>query len=517
MICDANADPLTEIQNRNYDVCIIGAGVAGIILSLKLAENGKRIALLEGGGLEYSDESQSLYEGENTGLEVGDPEIDRLRYFGGTSGHWAGHTIALDSYDFEPKSYSPESGWPIRKDDVEPYEQEARKWLESGPLLGVGDPFGDVRGDSFKAYRKPVSSSVLEGHEELPTRFGYKYRDAVISHENIDLIYHANAYDLHLEESDRQIDKVKFISLNGDRRGEISADKHIVCMGGIETPRFILNCTEPLHNALGPALDHVGKYFSWHPSVQGGFFMLDWEKIQQQDKPLYEWAALRDESVAYFVPTPEYLEKKQSLNFLMHLNVLPVFDTENLSWKDRLKVTLCATDTSAEIAESLYGKIWQCENARYDGVIYILIEQYPNPDSCISLSDERDRFGFPKAKIDCQLDEKDFNTIRDALLEVGEKFAKHGIGRVKLNDWIAEGDYKALTEPDGISTGALWHAMSTCRMGTSASKSTVDPNLKVFGTNNLYVCGSAVFPTTGHANPTLTIAQLALRLAEHIT
>jgi len=101
-----------------YDVCIIGAGAAGITVARRLAQTGHNVLLAEAGGLEYSDRSQAIYQGE----VIGDPyfELDqaRLRYFGGTTNHWAGVCRPLDQRDFRPKPYVTSAGWPIELDDL---------------------------------------------------------------------------------------------------------------------------------------------------------------------------------------------------------------------------------------------------------------------------------------------------------------------------------------------------------------------------------------------------------------
>ena len=84
------------------DVCVIGAGPAGITLARALAAAGASVALMEAGGLEISAESQDAYVGTTVGLDYFPLDTCRLRYFGGTSGHWGGMCRNLDAYDFEP-------------------------------------------------------------------------------------------------------------------------------------------------------------------------------------------------------------------------------------------------------------------------------------------------------------------------------------------------------------------------------------------------------------------------------
>ena len=129
MILDLATDDRTPLA-QPFDVCVIGAGPAGITLARRLAAAGATVALMEAGGLEITEESQDVYRGSNVGMEYFDLDVCRLRYFGGTSNHWGGWTRALDAVDFLPRAYVPLSGWPIAQIDLDPYRTEADAILD---------------------------------------------------------------------------------------------------------------------------------------------------------------------------------------------------------------------------------------------------------------------------------------------------------------------------------------------------------------------------------------------------
>ena len=116
-----------------FDVCVVGAGPAGITLARRLAGQGARVALMEGGGLEISAESQDLYAGDIVGEEYFPLDITRLRYFGGSSNHWTGYCREFFAEDFAPRPGDPWSGWPIGKADLDPYQAEADAILDLPP------------------------------------------------------------------------------------------------------------------------------------------------------------------------------------------------------------------------------------------------------------------------------------------------------------------------------------------------------------------------------------------------
>ena len=92
------------------DICIVGAGAAGISIALEWINTPYKIILLEGGGFEYDDRVQELYAGKTTGQKYYPLKSARLHYFGGTTGHWAGYCSTFDDIDFEKRDWVPKSG-----------------------------------------------------------------------------------------------------------------------------------------------------------------------------------------------------------------------------------------------------------------------------------------------------------------------------------------------------------------------------------------------------------------------
>jgi choline dehydrogenase-like flavoprotein len=135
-------------------------------------------------------------------------------------------------------------------------------------------------------------------------------------------------------------------------------------------------------------------------------------------------------------------------------------------------------------------------------------EQVPNPDSRVSLSSQRDPLGLPRISLDWRLTEQDrlsfYRHLHSLALEAGAM----GIGRLRVNA-TDESNW-----PQPVSGGS--HHMGTTRMSDNPRRGVVDRHCRVHGVDNLYVAGSSVFPTSGAANPTLTITALTLRLSDHL-
>jgi len=140
------------------------------------------------------------------------------------------------------------------------------------------------------------------------------------------------------------------------------------------------------------------------------------------------------------------------------------------------------------------------------------MEQAPNPNSRIQLDSEKDELGVQRVNLDWQLSPLDKKSIRQLQKTIGEEVGRSEVGRVKLKEWLQ--DENNYGWPSTLGGG--WHNMGTTRMSNHPNNGVVDENGKVFGLANLYMAGSSCFPTSGAANPTLTLLALTFRLSEHL-
>ncbi|MEM6960507.1 MAG: FAD-dependent monooxygenase, partial [Myxococcota bacterium] len=130
MLIDSHG--LQDEATLEADVCIVGAGAAGITLARELEGSGKSVLLLEGGALEERSKQQDLYRGDMLGIRSFELHRVRMRIFGGTTHHWAGWTMPLLAEDFDERSYIPNSGWPLTRSDLDPFYERAAAMVEIG-------------------------------------------------------------------------------------------------------------------------------------------------------------------------------------------------------------------------------------------------------------------------------------------------------------------------------------------------------------------------------------------------
>jgi choline dehydrogenase-like flavoprotein len=112
------------------DICIVGAGAAGIAIARELLGSAVKVCLIEGGGLEYDPEVELLNDAENVGELPLHLEYNRARYLGGTTNLWGGSCAPLDTTDFQERPWIRDSGWPIERADLEPYFARAKPYFQ---------------------------------------------------------------------------------------------------------------------------------------------------------------------------------------------------------------------------------------------------------------------------------------------------------------------------------------------------------------------------------------------------
>ena len=519
------------------DLCIIGAGVAGITIACEFDSKPFRVALLESGGLNYDSLTQSLYKGEVIGKDYYALDASRLRFFGGTSNHWGGNCREFGETDFLERKWVPNSGWPISKEELLEYYKRALKYckLDARGFLAESWEEKNLKklelSESVNTFITQFAPKTIGSQNFEALNFGKAYLDQLKISNNISLFLFANVVDILPNESNSRIGRIRISCIKGGSFF-LSAKYFILATGGIENARLLLQSKSKYKNGLGNQNDLVGRYFMEHLSVKAGlFFPLD-QDLAQLD--MYEVPSRRISpqskfqirTKGYLKFAPKILEKEKMLNVTAQMSRLylpPSHESESYKslkaiigdvrhgvmprdflW--HLKNVMVGFDDSAK---GLYWKYVSSDKPINLYAIHFQCEQAPNPDSRITLSREKDILGMNKVKLDWRVTDIDFHTIRKAAMQIALELGRSGIGRLMID--LPESD----SEINGL-IGGDWHHMGTTRMHKDPQKGVVDQNCRVHGLQNFFVMGSSVFPTGGHSVPTFTITALSIRLADYI-
>lgn len=512
MLIDARTLP--EGQAVDADLCIVGAGAAGIAMARELAGQGLRLVLLESGGLDFDPAVQALCAGEIAGNPSAPLDESRLRFFGGTSNHWMGYCRPLDPADFAARPWIPHSGWPLDRAELDPfyaraqtvlqlqdYDYTTARWTADMPPLLAG-PLGQGR----------LQTTVLQ--QSPPTRLGEVYRDELGRAANVRVLLNANLVDIRTDAAAVTVEELAVACLDG-RRFVVRPKVAVLACGGIENARLLLSARGTVAAGLGNGHGLVGRFFMDHPAYDAAEILLD------ADPALARGPATQviDTTLAL----DPAVERAQSLGRFM-VYVFPRRDGGAEAPGYRALRDLTKALRRGQMPERIWqmlgnviddldgaaGNLWR----RFVAASQVLTvrlhtETAPHPDSRVTLLDVRDPLGLPRVRLDWQITEFDRRTIRRGLEILGEELGRLGLGRLRLAEWVQAPGF-------AVPGNGSYHHMGTTRMSDDPRRGVVDRNGRIHGMANLYVAGSSVFATGGAVNPTLSIVALALRLADRL-
>jgi choline dehydrogenase-like flavoprotein len=490
------------------DICIVGAGAAGITLALQFLNSPLKVILLEGGGFEYEMAMQDLYRGKNAGLPYYSLESSRLHYFGGTTGHWAGYCSEYDEIDFKKRDWVNGSGWPLSREDLDPYYRKASEILE----LHSSPPDADIMRTSLEFDRNVVKNKMW--YFSPPVRFGKKYRDAIVNAGNISLYTYANVTEITTNEKVSTVEQLTIKNLAG-KQHRVRAKKFVLACCAIQNARLLLASNKQAKKGLGNNNDLVGRHFMEHLEMNAADLFLP----RPASLDLYRLQFFYTKIRAELALTENTQREMQILNGTVALD--PVSVSEE---KDDAGENSDTSRSSEDPAASLKG--WEDAEKYYESgkylkekfnrtkqfMLFTRMEQSPNPSSRVTLDTERDALGMPRVVLDWKLTALEKRSYRKLIEKIGAACGMTGVGRVHLHEWLH--DENDLNWPEHLAGG--WHHMGTTRMHANSREGVVDENCKVHGLGNLYIAGSSCFPTAGSANPTYTIVAMTLRLADHL-
>jgi choline dehydrogenase-like flavoprotein len=525
MLVDLKKAPrLTDVE---YDVAIIGAGPAGLTIANRLVGKNVSVCLIEGGGRDLELRTQRLYRGDNTGHSYYRLAMCRYRLFGGSSNRWGGWLRPLDEIDFERRNWLPGSGWPISYHTVAEYHREAAEVLDA--------PSADFRLDEW-AERMPPPLPLAGDFENAiiqlapQTNFAEKYGKRVQNAPNVTVLFHANATELLLEPGTARVGSVAVSTVTG-RKHQIRARALVVATGGIENARLLLNSRSDRHAGLGNEFDLVGRYFMEHLHVPAGHIAgirhaaaTDFYRIHAGGSAARGILTPSEDGLrSHHLPGCSIALEDPSYHtigtpflgwspFVMvyPVNTYRILRRIHPGVGNRVKAWAERGWTAARHRQTLELERDARARSLMPGgpplvSLYFRSEQVPNSASRVSLLDRRDELGVPLTRLDWRVTERDLATITDWLAILDRQLQSAQIGHV-----VSPGEGWA----EGIIGGP--HHIGTTRMSFSPRDGVVNSDCRLHSVENLYIAGSSLFTTGGHANPTFTIVALALRLAEHL-
>jgi choline dehydrogenase-like flavoprotein len=514
---------LDDARAFTTDICIIGAGAAGIALALRLRNSNLRVCVVESGGLSLEEDTQALYAGASIGHPM-ELDVGRYRVFGGSTSLWTARCAPLDRWDFMKRDWIPDSGWPITIDDVAPFYEDAKR------VCGFHDGWTSMR---VPPSLRPVGSYLDPFRWEYPGRskhglfnFGQMYRDELQRSATTLVLTHANVVGFEATGDVAQVRKVVARSISG-RQITVAAKAFVLCCGGIENARILLNTASTIPGGLGNRHDIVGRYFMQHPRGNTASVAVSRTQAQNLQRRFKLHHARRNARVEHGFALPFAAQRDHQI--LNASAVLTYGGRLTSGWEALKRFT---SRGRGRQQTNLLADLWYCARdareisrnlilRRSRGLtptfgeplvdVMVDVEQVPDRESRVMLSPTIDQLGNPEVTINWKISEMERKTARILTTLIATEFDVSGLGEVSPRPWLSSD--APLSEREFVQTH---HHIGTTRMSSDPRNGVVDANSMVHGTANLFVAGCSVFPTGGHANPTLTIVALALRLGDHL-
>lgn len=463
------------------DIVVIGGGAAGITFiekTLKLKPKTK-ICLIEAGNKKENQNLGNFTEIKFYGDILNPVDINRLFLFGGTTNHWGGYCRPLDPEDFKNRKNIDRVAWPFQINELQKYEKEAETVLE------LKKSFYNIKKNlNEEESLKLFNLEEIDYDYSSIEVFSKKYENLK---KKINIYFDHIAYKLNINETSNNVVSLDIINTKNHSIKKIEAKNFVISMGGIETTRFLLNNNRFYTNNYFNRSNKLGIGFNDHPhSVVGNF--VAFENMHNTNKR---------NDIRFFKNNIFFQEEKKILN--SSIRVVAYKETSNTNFK------------LIKEFKNLFPNI--ANNITYTGNIISVIEQEIRKENQINLSNIKDKYNIPFVNFKFNLSNLDIETIRASAFNFSKWFASINYGRVKLKNWVSN----ASLRPERNDFEWYGHHMGTTLMGTNVENSVVDENLKTHTVNNLHILSSSTFPTGGASNPTFTIIQLALRLAQHFT
>ncbi len=535
-----------DVLRKVADVAVIGSGPVGLKLAFDLADAGMDVLLIESGIDGLDRPAQALSD-----AVVADPRVHApmtlavKRAFGGTSNLWGGRAVPFDKIDFAHRPYATQARWPITFSEVEQWYDNACRFLDCGAPDFEDNSFADLESKSSglrlgrlerwcaNPKLRGVHGKRARGHPSLRIAFG-----ATVLRVNID--------------AERRIVRDLLVAVDGTRES-VTARSYVIAAGGLETTRLLLASRMTNSSLFGGPDGALGRFYMGHafgsiadivfarPDMDTQFdFLRDGSGRYFRRRFTLDAQTQQEHNVLNMAawPEPPPLEDPRHRSGILSLAYLalrspivgPMLSPEAIRLRkvgtgplslgaharNMLSDGFSSSKQAARFLLARYGQRVRLPgffvpNKAHRYAFHYHGEQLPRAESRIRLSDRTDALGQPRLAIDLHFGEPDAASIVKTHELMAHRLLASGIGRL---EYAMREEARVSAVLAQASDG--FHQIGTARMSTSQRDGVVDTNAQVHGLANLFLAGSAIFPSSGQANPTLTAVALAARLAAHL-
>jgi choline dehydrogenase-like flavoprotein len=520
----AEFEPQSTPCKLRADLCIVGAGAAGLALAAQFLNTQWRVVVLESGLRDPDPMADELNQLDSVGLRHDGWREGRTRAFGGTTRAWGGQLVPMRESELAERAWVPGSGWPLSLEELQPHYRRVEQLLRvTGPpydsamwqRLRINPPTFDP-----ELFCVRFSQWAALGRRN----FALLWRRELERSSNVTIMLDATATAVVSTADGKRCDRVDIRSRKGGL-ASVSARYYVVASGGIETARLLLASPSPGGNGVANSSGLVGRFFQDHISfVAGELESGAAAAVRNLFDPRYVGSTMYSAKIE---PTDAVMRSQGWLNVMGHI-AFQIPDA--LGWMEMRKIlrsiqagrleipslheTRALARGGVELTRLLLARVLsRRRRSPTSAQIRMLVdtEQAPNNDSRVLLGTDRDVLGMPRARLDWRVGELELRTLSGFARSLAAEFERLGLGRFRLADVPDFGTRDALG-----SARDIFHHMGTTRMGVSPRTAVTRPDLRCHDVENLFIAGPSVFPAGGIANPTFTALALTLRLGDDL-
>jgi choline dehydrogenase-like flavoprotein len=548
-----DAETLQDETTFRADIAVVGSGPAGIVLALELANAGYEVALIESGRLHFSEAIQNLGEASSFDPQFHAPMSEcTRRQLGGTSIIWGGRCLPYDPVDFDRREYIHNSDWPIAYEEIEGYFQRACNYFFCGKSEFNIKNIPNVKQKSIVPGLPDaeVITSTLE-RWSLPTNFGKEYFNDLKQSEKIKVLYSLTCTEIETNDQGIQVELLHAKTLGG-KTIHVKCQKYVLAGGALNTTRLLLSSDRKHLGGIGNHSGLLGRFYMGH--LSGDIAVVHFTTPPQDTIFGFD----RDPDKIYlrrrFSFTREFLHEQQLTNIVAWLGSpkfgdpshqngilssaylalnMPVLknyltstamrkaaigeEDRGIYWAHIMNVLKDFGQALTFVPTFAYGRYIAKRkipalfvySAANEYPLHYHSEQVPNPNSTVTLSDERDELGMRRLNIDLQYMQQDIDSVVKAHKYWDRHLRKHNCGYLK---YVTDDPEASVWDQAGDG----FHQVGTTRMSDLPSAGVVGTNCNIHGFDDLFVASSSIFATSGQANSTFMIVSFALRLADHL-
>ncbi|MEL6494229.1 MAG: GMC oxidoreductase [Cyanobacteria bacterium J06623_7] len=535
---------LPESHQLETEVCIIGAGPAGITIAREFINTKFLVILVESGGLEFDPKLQSLSTGDVFSLHTSDLKYSRRRQMGGNAHAWNApidrHTagwrcLPLESQDFAPRDWIPDSGWAFTQEHLKPYYRRAHQICNLSPLNYAFEVEADNDFPPLFPHSRSLRTTISQYGDSAI--FTHHYPREIYHADNITTLFYATVTQLETNSHGQRVNRLTLKSTAGNKF-YLTAKKIILATGGIENARLLLLSNQQQQSGLGNQHDLVGRFFMDHPQIDLGLFVpfsrqfLNRTRLYDIHTDNHQISLLGAISLK-----TELIIQKQLPNHAIHLyptyhGSLAAAKNSFEAIKDSLIEAKMPDRPFEHFSKMIYGHqyfqdalFWKArrslsqsnlgqwsflpdEKSRFSALkLTCQLEQIPLASNRITLTSGKDCLGQNKIALRWRLNDWEIKSLNKIINSIKQELNQSGMGYFLPREEPLCLDFELVSG---------FHHLGTTRMHINPRRGVVNEDCQVHGISNLYIAGSSVFPTGGYANPTLTIVALAIRLADKI-